>query len=83
VRTTVTLDPDTEALIRQRMKARRLTFKQVLNDAIRAGLAVGPAPEFRTEVASLGVPTVNLDRALQVVGELEDDELVRRLRKRA
>jgi hypothetical protein len=57
-----------------------LTFEQVLNDAFPAGLAVGPAPEFRTEVASLGVPTVNLDRALQVVGELEDDELLRRLR---
>jgi hypothetical protein len=85
VRTTVTLDADTESLIRQRMKARRQSFKQVVNDAIRAGLVLPTAgrQEFRTEVASLGVPTVNLDRALQLVGELEDDELIRRLRQRS
>ena len=28
-----------------------------------------------TAVRSLGVPTVNLDRALQAAGDLEDDEI--------
>lgn len=28
-----------------------------------------------TVVRSLGVPTVNLDRALQVAGDLEDEEI--------
>lgn len=28
----------------------------------------------------MGEPTVNLDRALQVVAELEDDELIRKMR---
>ena len=84
MRTTVTLDADTAALLRQRMKAQRQSFKQVLNDAIRVGLgSTARQPEFRTEVAALGVPTVNLDRALQVVGELEDDELIRRMRQRS
>jgi hypothetical protein len=36
VRTTVTLDADTEALLRRRMRERGLSFKQALNDAIRA-----------------------------------------------
>jgi hypothetical protein len=31
----------------------------------------------------LGVPSVNLDRALQIAGELEDEELIRRQRRRA
>ena len=81
MRTTVTLDADTEALIRRRMRSQGVSFKQALNDAIRAGLAE-PAPRetFSTEVASLGVPAVNLDRALQLVGELEDEELIRRMR---
>ena len=81
VRTTVTLDSDTEALIRQRMRTEKVSFKQALNDAIRAGSVRARRTRFRTDVAPLGVPTVSLDRALQLAGELEDEELIRRLRK--
>ncbi len=38
MRTTVTLDPDVEALIQKAMKERGLSFKEALNSAIRAGL---------------------------------------------
>lgn len=79
MRTTVTLDPDTEQLIRRRMRERGLTFKEALNDAIRRS-AGDLAPAFQTRTASLGRATVNLDRALQLAGELEDDELVRKMR---
>ncbi len=81
VRTTVTLDADTEALVRRRMKERNVSFKQALNDAIRAGAtAPGGSEQFRTEPSDLGLPSVNLDRALQVAAELEDEELVRKMR---
>lgn len=79
MRTTVTLDPDTEQLIRRRMRERGMSFKEAINDAIRDS-ARGSVPEFRTETASLGRSSVSLDRALQVAAELEDDELVRRMR---
>jgi hypothetical protein len=39
VRATGTLDPDTERLIRNIMRERGVSFKQALNDAIRAGFA--------------------------------------------
>ena len=81
MRTTVTLDPDTEQIVRRRMRERGISFKEALNDAIRAGVAhPGTGGEFRTETASLGTPTVNLDRALRVAGELEDEELIRKMR---
>ncbi len=81
MRTTVTLDPDTEALLKRRMRERGLSFKQAVNDAIRAGLSpTGPRPRFRTPTADLGLPTVNLDRALAVAAELEDEETVRKQR---
>jgi hypothetical protein len=82
VRTTVTLDPDTEALIRRRMHERGVSFKQALNDAVRDGLARpgGRRERLRIASASLGVPTVNLDRALQLAGQLEDEELIRKMR---
>jgi hypothetical protein len=80
MRTTVTLDPDTEQLVRRRMRERRIGFKQALNDAIREGAsAAGPRDEFRTPTARMGHPTVNLDKALQLAGELEDEELLRKL----
>lgn len=82
MRTTVTLDPDSEALIRRRMRERRVSFKQALNDVIRAGarLSADERPSFVTETANLGVPTVNLDRALQMAADLEDEELIRKMR---
>jgi hypothetical protein len=81
MRTTVTLDPDTALIVSRRMRERGVSFKQALNDAIRAG-AAGPAATqpFRTETASMGETRVNLDRALQLAAELEDEELLRKMR---
>ena len=75
----MTLDADTAALVQRWMRERGVSFKQAINDAIRAAAGRGSEP-FRTETADLGVPTVNLDRALQLAGELEDEELIRRMR---
>ena len=81
MRTTVTLDPDTEQIVRRLMRERSMTFKEALNDAIRRSAgAERPAQPFRTATASLGTSAVNLDRALQLVADLEDDELLRRMR---
>lgn len=84
MRTTVTLDADTELIVRRRMAERGLSFKQALNEAIRAGAVVeggrAKRTRFVTESTSMGRSQVNLDRALQVVAELEDDELVRKSR---
>ncbi|MHB1928051.1 MAG: antitoxin [Acidimicrobiales bacterium] len=80
MRTTVTLDPDVEQLVRSQMRERGVTFKEAVNDAIRRG-ARGQAPApFVTATASLGRSRVNLDRALQILADLEDDELLRRMR---
>jgi type II secretory pathway component PulF len=80
MRTTVTLDADTEQIIRRRMRERGISFKEALNDAIRSGAAGASGAEFRTETASMGESRVNLDRALQIAADLEDDELLRRMR---
>lgn len=82
MRTTITLDPDTQALVRRTMREHGVSFKRAVNDAIRAGLTrrAGPGAAFRTRTAQLGMPVVNLDRALQVVAEMEDEELIRKSR---
>ena len=84
MRTTVTLDDDVVQLLRQRMKEQRVSFKKALNEAVRAAAAQRPrSSEIVTRTADLGVPAINLDRALQVAADLEDEELIRRQRRRA
>ena len=84
MRTTVTLDDDVLAVVHRLMKERGVSFKKALNDAIRDGADGRPAPaQFTTATADLGVPTVNLDRALSLAAELEDEELIRRQRRGA
>jgi hypothetical protein len=56
----VTLDSDTEALIRKRMKERGVSFKQAVNDAIRESAGEAAKGPFRTEPAAMGMPSVNL-----------------------
>ena len=81
MRTTVTLDSDTEELLRQRMQTEQISFKEALNDAIRNGLQPPNAKTpFATESVAMGTPTVSLDRALALAGALEDDELIRKMR---
>ena len=79
MRTTVTLDPDTAALVRRMMEERGVSFKRALNDAIRAGAPEAVARTTFTRTRRMGTPSVDLDRALASAGRLEDDELVRRM----
>lgn len=86
MRTTITLDDDVAALLRQRARESGRPFKQVVNEAIRAGLvprpAVAPEP-VRPPVFDLGVrPGVDIDRAMHLASELEDEEILRRLELR-
>lgn len=79
MRTTITLEPDVEALVRKLMADRGLTFKQAVNLALREALA-GPRGEpFSTPTFAMGAPAVPLDHALRVAAELEDAELRRKL----
>jgi hypothetical protein len=79
VRTTVTLDPDTRLLIERAMKERGLSFKQALNEAIRAGLAPPAESEPFTRPRDLGPPQLDLTHALRIAGELEDDAMAREI----
>jgi hypothetical protein len=80
VRTTVTLDPDTRLLIERAMRERGLSFKDAVNEAIRAGLGpAGARGGLYTTPRRLGPARVDVTKALSVAGELEDEALARRL----
>lgn len=80
MRTTVTLDPDVEALIKRAMRERGLTFKQAVNDAIRAGAGPGSsAQDVGFPTYDMGEAVIDITKALRLAGELEDQELSARL----
>lgn len=80
VRTTVTLDADTRLLVERAMRDRGLSFKEAVNEAIRAGLGADRSTaRSYTTPRDLGPARVDLTKALQLAGELEDDALARRL----
>lgn len=76
----MTRDPDVEQIVRRRTRERGMSFKEAINDAIRRSVSRSSPTRFRTATASMGESRVNLDRALQVVADLEHDELVRKIR---
>lgn len=83
MRTTATLDPDVERVVRRRMREHNETFTQALNDLIRASAGShSPRQWFQTETASMGIPDIGLDRATQEVAEVEDEELIGKMRAR-
>ena len=80
MRTTITLDPDTRMLVERAMRERGLSFKETVNEAIRAGLGrAEPGGRRYTTVTTLGPPRVDVTKALSLAGELEDEALARRL----
>lgn len=82
MRTTVTLDPDVEALLKNAMRERDASFKQVLNDALRQGLrrrasgAPAPFEQMTFDMGPLLVATTHLNA---LADELEDRELMAKL----
>lgn len=82
MRTTVTLDEDVAAALHQLTRERGLSFKQAINSTLRTGLAQGQgaAVPYRVPTRSLGLrPGIDLDKALRLAGDLEDEELVRKI----
>jgi len=64
------------------MRERGLSFKEAVNDAIRRGMggeAGGGGDPVEFPVYDLGAPRVDVTKALALAGELEDEELARRL----
>ncbi len=86
MRTTLTIDDDVAAILQKKSRQEGHSFKEVVNDVLRAGLAAGgekPARRKRIKVVGwpLGLrPGIDPTKLNQLVDELEVEEF---LRKRA
>ncbi len=85
MRTTITLDPDVEQMLKNALRERDVTFKEVVNDAIRAGLKgpTGKRTRFRQRTFALGTrKNFSWDKALEMASAIEDEELIRKMAQR-
>ena len=80
LRTTVTLDPDVESLVNAAMRQKGLSFKEAINDAIRAGLGRKTKTRFRQRTYAMGVrPEINYDKALEIAAAVETQEQLHKM----
>ncbi len=88
MRTTLTIDDDLAATLKEASRRSGKPFKQLLNETLRAGLQAQQTPpkakRYRIRPRSLGgvVPGVDLDKALRLADALEDDAIAGELEAR-
>jgi hypothetical protein len=78
-RTTLTLDSDVYAALERRRRSRGTTFKQEVNDLLRAGMLREEEPpglreRFQTAALSLGKPRIESFDDIAAVLELAEGE---------
>ena len=85
MRTTLTLDPDVARMLKEETHRQRKPFKQVVNDAIRRGLAPRTSEAalepFRVRPHSTALqPGIDGGALNKLVDELEDEAVVDKAR---
>ena len=83
MRTTLTLDDDLAARLKEEAARQGLPFKQVLNRTLRLGLRAGEGKTtqkpFRVEARRMGLrPGIDPTKLNQLADELEDAEIMRK-----
>jgi hypothetical protein len=79
MRTTLTIDKDVAAQLRQLRRSRDVSLKALINDALRRGLRdMGGTPKkgkpFRTETFNAGKPLIDdIDNVAEVLAVVEGD----------
>jgi len=83
VRIRVTLDAETERLLKTAVRERGVSFKTVLNDAVRKGLTPAqPVLPRRFEQKTYDLDTSDdrrWDKALAMADAMEDEEIIRKI----
>ena len=87
MRTTLTIDDATARALKDLAHKSNKSFKQVVNEILRAGLDAARVPQrkpYRIKPASLGgvLPGINLDKALALADALEDQEIAAKIELR-
>ena len=83
MRSTVRIDDDLMTVLRARAQAEGLSLTRMLNRTLRAGLAASvrsrkERERYEETTVRMGRPRFDLDKALALASELEDEEILRK-----
>jgi hypothetical protein len=78
MRTTLTLDDDVAVQIERLRRARDVSLKELVNDALRRGLREMSAPPkkrkpFRTRSFNMGKPLIDIDNVAEAIAAAEGE----------
>jgi hypothetical protein len=75
MRTTVTFEDDVAALLKREMKRRGAGLKELVNDALRVGLAAPPRrrKRYRHKVFKTGKPRIPIDNVAEALAFAEGE----------
>lgn len=83
MRLTLSVPDDLFRELRRRARAEGVSLRRVVEEGLRPGIAAGKAgtrpPSLPRPVFDLGKPLVNLDHALRLAAEMEDEEILRKM----
>ncbi|MEQ8484607.1 MAG: hypothetical protein RIB46_09610 [Pseudomonadales bacterium] len=87
MRTTLTIDDDLLAALKERAFQEGVPLKQMVNQTLRRGLDAQTRPTrrkpYRAATFALGQPLLpSLDKSLAIASALEDEEIARKLQLR-
>ena len=78
MRTTLTLDDDVAVQLERLRRARDVSLKELVNDALRRGLReLSAKPKkrapFRTQASDMGKPLINIDNVAEAIAYAEGE----------
>lgn len=83
MRTTVRIDDDLLRTLKKQAQQEQTSFSRLLNSLLRQSLSsarsVSRKKTYREKTYSMGVPTVDLTKALAIAAALEDEEILRKM----
>jgi hypothetical protein len=83
MRTTLRIDDDLLRDLKHRAHHEKTSLTELVNRVIRRGMSDIPSANtrrpFRQETHDMGVPLVDITKALALAAELEDQEIIRKL----
>jgi len=83
MRSTVRIEDDLMEELRRRAQREKSSLTRTLNRALRAGLRAPSRSKarrtYREKPVAMGTPSVGLDKALALAGQMEDQEVLREL----
>lgn len=87
MRATITIDDQLARELKEAAHRTGKPFKQVVNEALRAGLVTLEHPKtkpYRLKSATMGRPRIGVDpdKALRMADQLEEDAIIQKLEQR-